>query len=117
MKRLYAGLIAVGLLVSGCVVGERPYGATVALQSVQLPPIVEVTPGLTPMVYPSAPDSYVWDGSESVGLCGGQHMYYKAGAWVVCDAVMLERFHGWERQHPVWRSEAIAYHRWSEAPR
>ena len=111
MRICYASLIAAALLASGCVVGVRPYGATVALQPVQLPPIVEVTPGLTPMVEAYVPNSYVWDGYEYVGLCGGQYMYYNAGAWLVCDPVMLGRFHGWERYHPMWRRDAIAYHR------
>jgi hypothetical protein len=40
-------------------------------------------------VVPYAPESYVWDGYEYVGLYGDQYVCWNAGAWVVCDAVML----------------------------
>jgi hypothetical protein len=91
MKCLRAGLasILVSGLVSGCV-------ATIQ------------TNGPAPVVVETVPDSYVWDGTEYVGVIGGQYMYLGPGeVWLVCEPFRLERFHGWERVHPDWRREAI----------
>ena len=82
-------------LVSGCQVSVTP-GAVVATA-----PVVEV-----------APPTYVWDGVEFVGEYNGQYMYLNGGGvWVVCDPIVLGRFHGWERYHPDWRRAAVRYDR------
>ena len=90
MKAYYVSLVGVAVLLSGCLVGVRPYGPygpTVAFQPYP-PPVVVPTPAPMPVV-PYAPESYVWDGYEYVGLYGDQYVCWNAGAWVVCDAVML----------------------------
>ena len=80
-------------LVSGCQISVGPGPAPVVVTE----PVVEVVP-----------DAYVWDGVEYVGYYNGQYMYFgPAGVWVVCDAFVLDRFHGWERYHPDWREHAI----------
>jgi hypothetical protein len=81
-------------LATGCSVAVAPPVVDVS------PPVAEVTVGV--------PDAYVWDGVEYVGMVGGTYYYLGAGgAWVVCDPVVLGRFHGWERGHPDWRAHAI----------
>jgi hypothetical protein len=57
------------------------------------------------------PDYYVWDGYEYVGVCGDRYVYWNGGGWFICDAVILGRFHGWERYHAGWRRGAFRYHR------
>ena len=82
--------------VSGCQVsvGVAPPPAVVVAEPA---PVVEVVP-----------PTYVWDGVEFVGDVNGQFMYFSpGGVWVVCDPVVVERFHGWERYHPDWRMNAI----------
>jgi len=65
------------------------------------PPAVTVTVGV--------PDTYVWDGTEYVGMIGDQYYYLGPGnAWIVCDPVHLDRFHGYMRVHPDWRAHATA---------
>jgi hypothetical protein len=107
IKTNYVSLIAAAVLLSGCYVGIRPYGPTVAVQPLP-PPVVVQTPAPMPVVS-YAPEYYSWDGYEYVGLYGDQYVYWNAGAWVVCDGVRLGRFHGWERYHPGWRTHAIHY--------
>jgi len=72
---------------------------------------VSMTPGSVEVAGPAvvvAPDYYVWDGVEFVGDYNGRFMYCDGGGvWVVCDAVVLGRFHGWEHNHPDWRAHAI----------
>jgi hypothetical protein len=81
-------------LVSGCTVTVTPNAAVVA------PP--------PPPVVVAAPEFYVWDGVEYVGEYNGSYMYLNAGGvWVVCDPVIVERFHRWEGFHPDWRRTAI----------
>jgi hypothetical protein len=110
-------LIATGGLVSGCVVEPNgqlgfqpvvigaPAPVYVAPAPVVIggPPAVYVAP-VTVMV----PDSYVWDGYENVGLVGGQYFYLGPGnVWLAAEPWRLDRFHGWERDHPDWRDHAI----------
>jgi hypothetical protein len=84
-------------LVSGCEVTVAPEPVVVATPA----PVVEV-----------APVAYVWDGYEFVGEYNGGFLYLNGGGvWVTCDAVVLGRFHGWERYHPDWRRTAIHYDR------
>jgi hypothetical protein len=96
------------VLMSGCVVEPNGQVAfqpfvVVAPQPVAVvgPPPVEVAPVMVP-------DSYAWDGYEYVGLVGDQYFYLGIGnVWLVADPFRLDRFHGWERGHPDWRTHAI----------
>lgn len=96
------------MLVSGCVVDQN---GRVVWPVVQIappvyvqPPIVEVAPPEPVMI----PETYVWDGVEFVGVVGDQYFYLGDGdVWLVADPFRLERFHGWERDHPDWRDHAI----------
>jgi hypothetical protein len=95
------------MLGSGCVV--EPNGR-LAFQPfvVVAPSAVYVSPPLVVEAPAMVPDSYAWDGVEYVGLVGDQYFYLGAGdVWLVCDPFRLDRFHGWERGHPDWRSHAI----------
>ena len=107
MRGCLLSAVAGGLvMVSGCVI--EPNGA-VAFRPVVVvapPPPVVVEPAVTVSV--GVPDDYVWDGTEYVGLVGDQYYYLGPGdVWLLCDPVRLDRFHGWERGHPDWRSHAI----------
>jgi hypothetical protein len=73
------------------------------------PPVVAVQP-VAPVVSVDVgvPDSYVWDGSEYVGMVGDQYYYLGPNhVWLTLDAPRLARFHGWERGHGDWRTHAI----------
>ena len=99
------------MLVSGCVV--EPNGQVAFQPFVVAPPAVYVAPAPVPVVYEEpgpvmVPDSYAWDGYEYVGLVGGQYFYLGVGnVWLVAEPFRLERFHGWERDHPDWQAHAI----------
>jgi hypothetical protein len=101
-------MAAAGLaLVSGCIV--EPRGAVVFRPpAVVVPPPVVVAPAPVVVEPVMVPDSYVWDGYEYVGVVGGGYFYLGAGnVWLACEPFRLERFHGWERGHPDWRSHAV----------
>ena len=86
------------VLASGCVVRVRPYGGAVV--TTPPPPAVTVDVGV--------PDDYAWDGYEYVGLVGGVYFYLGPGnVWLRCEPWRLDRFHGWERDHPDWHAHAI----------
>jgi hypothetical protein len=90
------------VLVSGCVV--EPDGR------VYLRPLVVAAPAPAPVVTVDAgvPDDYVWDGYEYVGFVGGVYFYLGPGnVWLRCEPWRLDRFHGWERDHPDWHAHAI----------
>jgi len=100
------------VLVSGCV--REPNGdlAFAPVVVASPPPPVYVAPAPPAYVEPPGsvmvPDDYVWDGYEYVGVVGGQYYYLGAGnVWLVCEPFRLERFHGWERDHPDWHAQAI----------
>lgn len=60
-----------------------------------------------PVVAMPVPDSYVWDGSEDVGVVGDQYYYLGPGnVWMVMDPPRLHRFQAWEKGHPTWRTHA-----------
>jgi hypothetical protein len=102
--------MAVAVLAAGCVMQATPYGVVVS-------PAIEVQPVPAPspaVVVPSPayePAYYVWDGYEYVGVCNGAYVYWGVGGWLPCDAVILGRFHGWERYHGDWRRGAIRHER------
>jgi hypothetical protein len=88
---------ASALLAAGC---QVEVGTPVAVVSAP-GPVVEV-----------APPYYVWDGVEYVGEYNGGFVYLgPGGAWITCDAVVLGRWHGYERIHPDWRRTAVHYDR------
>jgi hypothetical protein len=61
-----------------------------------------------PDVVVMVPDSYTWDGYEYVGFVGGGYVYLGPGnVWINCEPWRLDRFHGWERNHPDWRDHAV----------
>ena len=69
--------------------------------------IVQAPPPPAVTVEIGVPDSYVWDGSEYVGMVGGQYYYLGPGnLWIVCNPVRLARFHAWVKIHPDWRVHA-----------
>jgi hypothetical protein len=66
------------------------------------PPTVVVS---TPAPVVAVPDSYVWDGSEYVGMVGGQYYYLGPGnTWVVMDTGRMHRFQTWQGGHADWRT-------------
>ena len=111
MKTRFVTLVAVAVSMSGCMVGVRPYGSygPVVAVAPYPPPVVVPVPAPGPVIT-YAPGSYVWDGYEYVGLYGDRYVYWNSGAWVVCDPVMVGRFHGWAAYHPEWRSHGTPYH-------
>ena len=67
-------------------------------------------------VVAAVPDTYVWDGSEYVGVVGSQYFYLGPGdVWMTLDAARLARFHEWERIHSDWRDHAIRNERYRRA--
>jgi hypothetical protein len=63
-------------------------------------------PGVTVTV--GLPDSYVWDGTEYVGLIGDQYYYLGPGdVWLAMPSDRLTRFRVWEHDHHDWRDHAI----------
>jgi hypothetical protein len=78
--------------------------------TVQVPvPVVTVqVPAPAVTVVAAVPDSYVWDGTEFVGIVGGQYYYLGSGnVWLPFDSVRVARFHDWEKAHADWRTHAI----------
>lgn len=75
------------------------------------PPTVVITaPALVPppVTVVVAPDDYVWDGTEYVGVVGGQYYYLGPGStWVVMDPVRLHRYQLYVHDHPDWHSHMI----------
>ena len=70
------------------------------------PPVV-VAPAPTVTVE-AVPDSYVWDGTEYVGIVGSQYYYLGPGnVWLTLDGPRVVRFHEWEGRHADWRVHAI----------
>lgn len=102
MKRaamLLTGLMALTVLESGCYTAPPPAIA------VQAP--VPAPPPTGYVTY--TPEYYTWDGSEYVGVVGGQYVYWDGSVWLAAPPVILGRFHGWERYHGDWRRHATPY--------
>lgn len=73
--------------------------------NVPVPTVTVQTPAVTVQ---AVPDSYVWDGTEYVGVIGSTYYYLGPGdVWITMDAPRLARFHDWEHGHPDWRTHAI----------
>jgi hypothetical protein len=61
-----------------------------------------------PVVTVGVPDSYVWDGTEYVGVVGSQYFYLGPNnVWLTMDGPRLAHFHDYERAHADWRVHAI----------
>lgn len=76
---------------------------TIPAPVVTAPAVTVETPAVT-----VAPDSYVWDGSEYVGVVGGQYYYLGPGdVWLTMDGPRLARWHDWIHGHPDWHDHAI----------
>ena len=110
MKRDYKyvlSLTAVGLaFVACCFAGPgiiiSPPTVIISAPPPPPPPVV-VAPAPEPVVI--VPDDYVWDGYEYVGVVDGQYYYLGSdNVWVVMDPVRMDRFQGYERAHPDWRT-------------
>ena len=100
-NKIVPGLCSLTAVVfmSGCVV--EPYGG-VAVEAPGPPPPPVVTVAVV------APDYYVWDGFEYVGVVGGRYYYLgPRNLWIDCEPFRLARFHDWERVHPDWREHAV----------
>ena len=79
---------------------------TVPAPVIAVPAPVVTVPA--PAVTVEVPDSYVWDGTEYVGVVGSSFFYLGPGnVWLALDAPRLARFHDWERGHADWRTHAI----------
>jgi hypothetical protein len=54
------------------------------------------------------PDTYVWDGTEYVGMVGDQYYYLGPGnVWMTLDPDRVARWHDWEKAHADWHTHAI----------
>ncbi|HEY1719406.1 MAG TPA: hypothetical protein VGH42_14095 [Verrucomicrobiae bacterium] len=81
-------------------------GPIVTVQ-VPVPAVTVQVPAPAVTVEAAVPDSYVWDGTEFVGVVGSQYYYLGAGnAWLPFDSVRTSRFHDWEKVHADWRTHA-----------
>lgn len=115
-------ITAATLIESGCYtpppppVAVQPYAppgtisAGVYVQTPAPPPVVSTAP-LAPPPTGYAPDYYVWDGNEYVGVSGGQYVYWTGGVWIAAPPIVIGRFHGWARYHPDWHRHAFHYRR------
>jgi hypothetical protein len=73
-----------------------------------IPAPVVIAPPPPAVVVSTVPDTYVWDGSEYVGVVGDQYFYLGPDhVWLRLDSGRTARFHDWERGHADWRSHAI----------
>ena len=71
-------------------------------------PVPVVTVPAPVVTVQTVPDSYVWDGTEYVGMIGSQYYYLGPGnVWLALDGPRVARFHDWERGNPDWRAHAI----------
>jgi hypothetical protein len=70
------------------------------------PVVVVPAPGVT--VEAAVPDTYVWDGTEYVGMIGTQYYYLGSDkSWLPFDADHETRFHDWEKGHADWHTRAV----------
>lgn len=103
----FSSVIALAVFAAGCASPPPPPPPPPPVAVVAPPP----PPAAPPVAVAYTPDYYVWDGYEYVGVVGDQYVYWHGGVWIVCDPIVLGRFHGWERYHPGWRRSAYYYHR------
>jgi hypothetical protein len=84
-------------------------GPSVTIQvGVPPPPAVVVQAPVPAVTVVAVPDTYVWDGTEYVGVVGTQYYYLGPGnVWLTLDAGRMARWHDWEKAHADWRTHAI----------
>ena len=71
------------------------------------PPSPQVTVQTAPATVVAVPDTYVWDGTEYVGVVGTDYFYLGSNnVWVPLDSSRMTRWHDWERTHTDWRQHA-----------
>jgi len=104
--------IAVAVLgLSALATWSLKAGVTVEVGVPAPPPVVVAAPAPPPapvVVEQPVPDSYVWDGTEYVGVVGTSYFYLGPNhVWLAFDPVHEERFHAWERDHHDWREHTI----------
>ena len=86
-------------------------------QAVYMPPQpVYTTPPPLYAVPSMVPETYFWDGFEYVGIVGSQCFYLGVGnVWLICEPFRIERFYGWQRNHPDWRYHGVHNDRYRTA--
>jgi hypothetical protein len=100
MKYALAASFAGLAFALACLAGEVVISPPTVV--VSAPPVVVTSPA--PVV---APDSYVWDGYEYVGVVGDQYYYLGPGnVWIMMDTTRFHRFQSWQHGHPDWRTHA-----------
>ena len=100
-------LMAVAVGISSLAALPAMAGVGIGVQINVPPPPVVVAPA-PPVVTVAVPDSYVWDGSEYVGVVGSQYYYLGPNnVWLTLDGPRVARFHEWEHGHPDWRTHTI----------
>jgi hypothetical protein len=69
--------------------------------------IIVSGPSVAVATPPMAPTTYVYDGTEYVGMVGSQYYYLAPGnVWLPVDTMRLHRFQTWQTGHPNWRTHA-----------
>ena len=88
-----------------------PVQAELFVPSPSIPILPPPSPNITVQV--GVPDSYVWDGTEYVGVLGNQYYYLGAGnLWLPLQHSRLDRFRDWQRDHSDWRHHTIRNERY-----
>ena len=116
----------VALLTSGCIIRETPVytdsriyenppapllqanGASPDLGTAQ-PPTAQAPADNPPTGFAYAPDLYLWDGYEYVGVYNDQYVYWSGSSWSYCDPSRVDRFLTWVREHADWLLRAGPY--------
>ena len=105
------GLLATATLVAaGCTMRVSPYGVVVAPAPIYVSPTQQAPspPPQVVLVQPPvtfAPDYYWSDGEVCFAPYGADYVYWSGGRWLICDGLMLGRFHAWRDHHPRWDRE------------
>jgi hypothetical protein len=109
-RKLIVPTLLLSLAVLPSMAGARPVivvSPPAVTVQVPVPAVTVQVPALAVTVQ-TVPDSYVWDGTEYVGVVGSQFFYLGPGnVWLTLDGPRLARFHGWEHSHADWRTHAI----------
>jgi hypothetical protein len=81
--------------------------------------VVVTSPGIVvsqPVAATPVPETYVWDGSEYVGVVNDQYYYLAPGnVWMVMDPPRFHRFQDWQKGHRDWREHATRNVRYRNA--
>lgn len=107
MKTTNLIVLAFGL---SSLVTMRSMGEIGVQINVPIPVVTIPAPGVTVQ---GVPDSYVWDGTEYVGVVGSQYYYLGPDkVWLTMDGPRRARFSDWEHSHADWRNQAIRNERY-----